>query len=100
MAAEYCVKCRGQGIVWGLPNQGEAQLVAGPYAFRCSCAWGQNDFRNYPRWNSYYAKYFNIDHKAGDPDPKPLEMKPSKVKPYHPVYEQSPSRFDDSDDIF
>lgn len=96
-----CIDCRSQGIIWALPLKGEEGRVYGPFVFKCSCAWGKQDWRRYPLWNSFYRKHFKVDQKRGDPDPKPL-VDPTAgftTTPYQPKV-NLPAGFDDGDDLF
>jgi hypothetical protein len=95
---EYCLSCRGQGIVWTRLND-QSECV-GYFVFLCKCQWGQAERRAYPRWNSAYAKVYTIDKKPGDPEPKPLGLPaPSGIIPYSPKTNLDAFN-DQSDDLF
>ena len=99
---EYCTTCRGQGIVWAkLP---ESEECKGYFVFLCGCQWGRADRRAYPRWNSMFSKTYLVDHKSGDPDPKPLDttaplVRSMNVLPYSPKT-NLPAFNDGEDDLF
>jgi hypothetical protein len=96
----YCPTCYGQGVIWTkLKDQTECN---GLFVFLCSCAWGNADRRNYPKWNKNFERVYAIDRRPGTPEPKALPgqgVQNTNVKPYHPKTFVSASPVSE-DDLF
>lgn len=80
--SRYCVQCYGQGILFAF-KKADVRGNEEPYecVFRCECSWSSGDPRPYPRWNSNYAKLYEIDRSKGPQEPRfpPVEAKPIPV---------------------
>jgi hypothetical protein len=47
-------------------------MVPGPYAFKCNCAWGRADIRAFPVWRKSDEVKFAVSRQPGTPEPKAL----------------------------
>ena len=68
-----CLNCDCQGVIFATRKTPEEGTSPGEfYVFLCGCTWGRADIRSYPRWNSHYAKTYEISKTAGTPLPRDL----------------------------